>query len=209
MNWRRGYFRLWVCASGLWAAWVLLCRAPYFFAPVGGDDLFGEPWLPWWASLVSHVQPYADPTLWTRSGSFPLGTDLSPSNALVAARAGDILIEIFALPALLFLTALVSRWVVIGFLSGDRMNPLRWRREHQLAWFLICVIGGIVGLLSAWFQSPFYAISHASLSGEFANSTRVFFVWLPNVALYWPWPMFGAVISGLTFYVFQLLRISN
>jgi hypothetical protein len=85
------------------------------------------------------------------------------------------------------------------------MNPLRWKREHQVAWFVICLIGAIVGLLFAWFQSPFYYISRASLSGEWANSTRVFLNWLPYVELYWPWPMFGAIIPGLAFYAFQLL----
>jgi hypothetical protein len=99
--------------------------------------------------------------------------------------------------------------IAIRSRPSDEMNPLRWSREHQLAWVLICLIGGIVGLLFAWFQSPLYAISHASLSGEFANSTRMFFVWLQNVGLYWPWPMFGAFISGMAFYVFELLRISN
>jgi hypothetical protein len=89
------------------------------------------------------------------------------------------------------------------------MNPLRWKPEHQLAWLLICVIGGAVGLLFSWFQSPFYRISASSMSGEWANPARVFFVWLPNIGLYWPWPLFGAVIPGLAFYVFQLLRIPN
>jgi hypothetical protein len=56
------------------------------------------------------------------------------------------------------------------------MNPLWWTLEHQVAWFLICLIGAILGLLFAWFQSPFYQISRSSLSGEWSNSTYVFLV---------------------------------
>jgi hypothetical protein len=88
------------------------------------------------------------------------------------------------------------------------MNPSHWTREHQAALVIICVIGGIVGLLLAWFHSPFFRISQASVSGEWANPTRVFFTWLPNVELYWPWPAFGAVIAGLAFYAFRLVKIS-
>jgi hypothetical protein len=77
------------------------------------------------------------------------------------------------------------------------MNPLRWKHEHQVAWLVICVIGGIIGLLSAFFTE-----NHAFY-------TRIFFSWLPEIYLYWPWPVFGAVIPGLAFYVYQLLRISN
>jgi hypothetical protein len=89
------------------------------------------------------------------------------------------------------------------------MNPLRWKREHQLAWVVICMIGAIIGLLFAWFQDPFYQLCHTSLSGQWANCTRVFFEWLPNVGLYWPLPMFGALITGLTFYAVRLLTVGD
>ncbi len=85
------------------------------------------------------------------------------------------------------------------------MNPLRWKLEHRVAWLLICLIGAMFGVIFAWFQSPFYQISRSSLSGEWANSARVFLIWLPNVGLYWPWPILGATIPGLGFYVFELL----
>jgi hypothetical protein len=86
------------------------------------------------------------------------------------------------------------------------MNPLGWKLEQRIAGIVICLIGGTIGLLFAWFENPFYALCRASLSGEWANCSRVFFLWLPNVGLYWPWPMFGALILGLAFYVLQILR---
>ena len=89
------------------------------------------------------------------------------------------------------------------------MNPFHWRREHQPACIMFCVIGAIIGLLFAWFQDPFYQLCHTSISGQWANCTRVFFKWLPNLALYWPLPMFGALIAGLTFYAVRLLRVAN
>jgi len=89
------------------------------------------------------------------------------------------------------------------------MNPFHWRREHQLAWIVFCLIGCTLGLLFAWLQDPFYQLCHVSLSGQWANCTRVFFEWLPNVALYWPWPALGTILAGLSFYAAQLLRISN
>jgi hypothetical protein len=87
------------------------------------------------------------------------------------------------------------------------MNPLNWKREHQIAWIVICLVGAIVGLLAAWFQSPFYQLCHDSISGEWANCTRVLLEWLPHTSLYWPLPMFGALIAGLTFYAGHLFRV--
>jgi hypothetical protein len=86
------------------------------------------------------------------------------------------------------------------------MNPLEWRRELQLAGIVCCVIGAIIGLLFAWFQSPFYSLSQRSLSGEWANSSKVFVLWLPHLQLYWPWPLAGAFLAGLAFYMARLIR---
>jgi hypothetical protein len=67
------------------------------------------------------------------------------------------------------------------------MNPLNWKREHQIAWIVICLGGAIVGLLAAWFQSPFYQLCHDSISGEWANCTRVRSVWGAAVVLALRW----------------------
>ena len=91
--------------------------------------------------------------------------------------------------------------------GSKQMNPLKWTPEHKFAWVIFCVIGGLLGLLFAWLQDPFYAVCHTSISGEGSNCTRMLFTWLPNVALYWPLPVFGALIAGLTFYALRLLQI--
>jgi hypothetical protein len=80
------------------------------------------------------------------------------------------------------------------------MNPLRWRREHLVAWALFCMVGAMIGLLVAWFTSPFYTLCSHTLS-----SRCVLFMWLPFVELYWPMVLFGVLIPGLTFYAVRLL----
>jgi len=87
------------------------------------------------------------------------------------------------------------------------MNPLRWRSEHQLALVVFAALGGIGGLLAAWFVSPLYKLSSASLSGEWSNMTAVFKLWITAPGLYWPWPAIGATITGLAFYAVNLARL--
>jgi hypothetical protein len=115
MNWRAGLFRTWIVASVVWAATITFFQIQSLFWVVHVDDVLGKPWLPWWASLTSHVQPYADASLWTHQGPLPAGADLSPSKALVAARAGDMLIEIVGVPLIVLLLGVALRWVAAGF----------------------------------------------------------------------------------------------
>jgi hypothetical protein len=86
------------------------------------------------------------------------------------------------------------------------MNPLLWKREHQVAGVDVCLIGAAAGLLFAWLDSPMHKMAAASLSGEWANPTRVFLEWLPYYQLYWPWPALGALVAGLGFYALKLGR---
>ncbi len=112
MNWRDGLFRLWVLVSVIWAVIVLLWQVPHLFWAVQFEDVFGNSWLPWWMSLTSYIGP-AD-----AYRAFPHATDLSrydPSKALIAARFGDMLIAMAAVPGLLLLAGLGVRWVVSGF----------------------------------------------------------------------------------------------
>lgn len=85
------------------------------------------------------------------------------------------------------------------------MNPLRWKIEHQVAGILVCVLGAAAGLLFAWLESSARYLAVRSISGEFSDYTGVFLAWL-KVGHYWPWPLMGAVIAGLAFYVRELLQ---
>lgn len=82
------------------------------------------------------------------------------------------------------------------------MNPFGWKREHQLAWGIVTLLGAIVGLLLGWMWSPF---SH----GQGAQIGGFFVTWLQYPDAYWPWVVFGAVIAILVFYAWRLLAISN
>jgi hypothetical protein len=66
------------------------------------------------------------------------------------------------------------------------MDPFRWKREHQLACIVICLIEATLWLPFTWIQYLFYYLCHSSVSGEWANCSRVFLMWLPNTTLYWP-----------------------
>jgi membrane protease YdiL (CAAX protease family) len=79
-------------------------------------------------------------------------------------------------------------------------NPLRWKREHQIAWAIVCAFGAVAGLLLGFIHSPFFLTSQPS---------QGFAVWLSSPQSYWPWPLFGVLISELIFYAAQLLRKEN
>jgi hypothetical protein len=80
------------------------------------------------------------------------------------------------------------------------MNPLLWKREHQHALIIISLFGTIAGVLLGFIHSPYFAIF---------GTWQAFASWLSNPASYWPWPLFGFIITGVTFYGVQLLRSSN
>jgi hypothetical protein len=88
------------------------------------------------------------------------------------------------------------------------MNPLDWKRQHQVAGVAFCAVGAIVGILFAWMDSSIRQISSHSISGEWANAANVFLLWLSHFDLYWPWPVIGACAAGLAFYGLQLSRHS-
>ena len=115
MNWRRGLMRTWMFASAVWVVGVFVLRFERLFWEVHVDDLFGSPWLPWWASLTSYVQPYADPALGTHPN--PPGTVLLPSAALVRARIGDMLLLMVGPPAAVLAVGWGLHWVATGWKS--------------------------------------------------------------------------------------------
>lgn len=86
-----------------------------------------------------------------------------------------------------------------GF-EGSKMNPLTWKREHQLAWAVISATGAVAGVLLGFIHSPYFSMS---------QPWQVFVAWLSFPDLYWPWALMGFLITGLTFYAVQLFRNSN
>jgi protein-S-isoprenylcysteine O-methyltransferase Ste14 len=79
-------------------------------------------------------------------------------------------------------------------------------RHLEVAGVAFCAVGAIAGIFFAWIDSPFRQLSSHSVSGEWANTTNVFLLWLSHVGLYWPWSLMGACAAGLAFYGVQLAR---
>src|SRR5262245_34202408 len=75
-------------------------------------------------------------------------------------------------------------------LGRQRMNPLHWRREYQVAWIAFCLIGGMAGLFFAWMESTGRKLAISDTLGLGAQVW--FFAWLTDPSQYWQWPLFGA-----------------
>jgi len=80
------------------------------------------------------------------------------------------------------------------------MNPLHWQREHQVAWIVTSLVGAFLGLLLGFIDLPSFSLW---------EPWHVFAAWLSFPKSYWLWPSLGFLITGLVFYVAQLLRTSN
>lgn len=80
------------------------------------------------------------------------------------------------------------------------MNPLHWKREHQQAWLVISLSGTIAGLLFGFIHSPYFTI---------LQTWQAFVAWLAFPESYWPWLVFGFLVTGAIFYAVQLLRHEN
>jgi hypothetical protein len=117
---RHGLMRLWIIISGIWIIFVFASQARHIFWEVHADDFFGYEWLPWWASLRTHVQLYADPTLGMHPN--PPDTILTPSHMLIAARIGDMTIGAILPPLVILVVALGMRRVVAGFRQTNRLE---------------------------------------------------------------------------------------
>ena len=86
------------------------------------------------------------------------------------------------------------------------MNPLRWRREHQLAWVLTTVLAALIGLIIRATISGdtlsvalvIYMTSHY-LSGDFSILGLDI---VQGITL-------GAIIGATMFYICMLVRAGN
>jgi hypothetical protein len=83
------------------------------------------------------------------------------------------------------------------------MNPLRWRREHQVAWIAFCILGAMAGLFFAWTESGVRAMVNYTVEG---NPSLMLFLWLLHPSRYWQWPLFGIIFFGLAFYAAMLIK---
>jgi hypothetical protein len=71
------------------------------------------------------------------------------------------------------------------------MNPLKWRREHQVALVLGALIGVAVGLAIGFIYNGVHYVT--------------LFPWLAGGSAL-RWGVFGALVGGATIYMRQLLH---
>ena len=81
------------------------------------------------------------------------------------------------------------------------MNPLYWKRAHQIVLAVSMAAGGVIGLIFSWLISPF---SHVG-----QGDVRLLIAWLHFPVAYWPFVAIGAVTGGLAYYSGDLLTGSN
>jgi hypothetical protein len=86
------------------------------------------------------------------------------------------------------------------------MNPLGWRRQYQVALIAFCIVGGMAGLFFAWTESAVRTMANYTVG---VDPSRTFLLWLLRPAGYWPWPLFGVVFVGLTFYAAMLVFVRS
>ena len=86
------------------------------------------------------------------------------------------------------------------------MNPIDWSTRRKVAGVMFVILGALAGIFFAWRGSPFRTLSSHSLSGEWADQTHVFLMWLTHPQLYWPWPAFDLLATAIGFYAVELIR---
>lgn len=77
------------------------------------------------------------------------------------------------------------------------MNPINWKREHQIALVLALIIGAVIGLVTGY-------IAYASSSG--ASGGVSFSYWVDNPIRYaglW-WGLGGAGVGAAVLYIKRL-----
>jgi hypothetical protein len=90
----------------------------------------------------------------------------------------------------------------------DIMNPVTWRREHQLALILGGVIGIAIGLLIGYIYDTLWSmfvVAMTATAGNAPNPPRVLTAWLGSGSSF-RWGAFGALVGGLMIYTRQLLH---
>jgi hypothetical protein len=67
---------------------------------------------------------------------------------------------------------------------------------------VICLLGAVIGLCFGYVLIAAHARDAASFAGT------VFLTWISYPDNWWPWPMFGAVIAGLSYAACRTIRKS-
>jgi hypothetical protein len=87
------------------------------------------------------------------------------------------------------------------------MNPLTWKREHQLALLCAITLGGVAGLLFGLWHVAEYGYSIRWSSGCVYYPANSCYSFTPG---YWLriafWIMLGGAFGGAMVYIRQLLR---
>ena len=80
--------------------------------------------------------------------------------------------------------------------AAAKINPLRWTLDHQVACFVACALGAAVGLLCG------LGLFLGQYRGVVAE--QHIWYWAQNLASYWM--AIGAIIGGLSFYLWRLIK---
>jgi hypothetical protein len=89
------------------------------------------------------------------------------------------------------------------------MEPFVWKPAHSFAAVAVCTMGGMLGTLAAWLQSPIYLYCQSFAFMRQPGCTRAAFGVVPKLALYWHWPLFGILVFGIAFYLAMRLRAAK
>jgi hypothetical protein len=82
------------------------------------------------------------------------------------------------------------------------MNPLRWKREHQIAWLLTIAVGALIGFLWGIHEAP--AHSRDAWGDTFTLSlSQIIEI---NLDSLYPKSAAGMLLTGAVFYVWKLAR---
>jgi len=84
------------------------------------------------------------------------------------------------------------------------MNPLHWPREHQLAWVLATVLGGIAGLVATLSLFPTTGRLMIVTNQFWDNDAATTVVLALKMGF-----VGGAVLVALTYYVVKLIAAGN
>lgn len=84
--------------------------------------------------------------------------------------------------------------------TGVKLNPLHWTREHRIAWTVVSLFGALLGVMCGFINSPDFSLT---------QGTQSFMSWLGRPVPHWPWALYGFLISASLFYLAQLFRRTN